>query len=360
MIDFYLLFLICCFLFFIFLKISKSKQIKENQISLNEVVVIIPFRNEMNNLPLLLNSIKTQTKLPKDIFFINDHSTDSSVQLIEEFISANNIGSLFHLNDDKMGKKEALLVGIENLDSKYALTMDADVVLNEKYFETLSFTPETDLLVLPVIPKGKGFLSNLFSTEYLFLSAFNYLLQPIYPISASGANLLINLNEIDYKEQLSSHQSISSGDDYFLMQKVRSEKQRIFVNNQKQLSVVTSSPNSFKEYFHQRIRWIGKANVKPTISEYFFGIFIIFYFLSSIVTLVFLALMGWIEVLVVIFTLRLVLDTLIFTNYTIKLQESWRILYLPLFQIVYFLLMISTMVGSFFYQPKWKGRLIQR
>ena len=56
-----------------------------------EVSVVIPFRNEANNLEPLLFSLKSQlySKANFDVVLVNDHSIDESVDIIKEFIENN-------------------------------------------------------------------------------------------------------------------------------------------------------------------------------------------------------------------------------------------------------------------------------
>lgn len=67
--------------------------------------IIIPMKNVENYILEALESIKTQTFKDFEVFVINDHSEDKSVEKVEEFIKDNpNMDiKLFHVEDGKFG-----------------------------------------------------------------------------------------------------------------------------------------------------------------------------------------------------------------------------------------------------------------
>lgn len=357
----YLIFLFSCISLVLILKIltffRKGKEL--TPIDLEDVSVIIPFRNECENLPSLFESITTQKQLPKEIIFVNDHSEDESVEQVEAYLLSNIKVRLLSLSTAERGKKSALLKGVEAANGNYIITLDADVKLNGRYFETLSIAPTHSLLILPVITKGKNFFGNFFSTEYLFLNAFNYLLAPFYPISSSGANLGFNKSAVNYKKQYENHNHLSSGDDYFLLKALRSEKKSIHVSNNVELSVVTGAPESITAYWKQRVRWFGKSHYQARFGETLFGLFTLLYFAGGMTALIYAAYYGHWIAFTLIFGLRLLLDILVFVNYSFALKQGNKATYLPLFQLIYPVLMVGVMLTSLFYKPKWKGRAVE-
>src|SRR5690554_7065064 len=92
--------------------------------------------------------------------------------------------------------------------------------------------------------QGKGFLQKLFSTEYSFFNAFNFLLSSIRPISVSGANLLFDRNAINYQKQLKKHKHLASGDDYFLLKEFRRKHLPVYISNETKLDRKSTRLNS--------------------------------------------------------------------------------------------------------------------
>lgn len=357
----YLIFLFVCLVLVLALIIGAFFLKNKNQplINLEDVTVIIPFRNEYENLPRLFDSLIKQKQLPKEIILVNDHSEDESVKWVEEYRLTNPYARLLHLSETETGKKAALRKGVEAATCNYLITLDADVILNNQYFESLSKSPLFSLFILPVITKGERFSGKFFGTEYLFLNAFNYLLAPFYPISSSGANLGFNKLTVDYEKQYTQHKHLSSGDDYFLLKALRKEGKSIHVSNRVDLSVVTDAPESLTAYWKQRVRWFGKSRHQAMFGEVLFGIFTLVYFIGGMCALIYSALHQQWAMFLFIFGLRLLLDTLVFVNYSFSLKQGRQIVYLPLFQLVYPILMFGVMLTSLFYKPLWKGRKIK-
>ena len=363
MIEAYLFFLgVLFFLFVVLVAIYKySRKEKPQPIDLNDLAIVIPFRNEENSFPSFLHSLNKQKSQPKTILFVDDHSTDSSSQLIEQFISKNKHAHLISLDPSKTGKKQALLAGIQKVNNHYVITFDADVELAPRYFEHISTAlPLADLYYLPVAMKGNTFISRFFAVEYLFFNAFNFLLTSFRPVSGSGANLIINRNEIDYNEQLQDHIQVSSGDDHFLLKYAQQNNKKVCFSNAPELLVYTNAPSTFLSYLKQRVRWLSKTHNKINFLEVCLGIVFFIYFLGGLLALFWTLFIGNWQLFLTVFLTRFIVDSLVFLNYSWNFKNRIAVLYLPLFQVLYPFLFIIVGVSSLFYIPKWKGRTIQK
>ncbi len=356
--EFYLLFLFLTFLLFTGVKLFSVyiNRPKLPTIDLSQVTIVIPFRNEEENLPHFLESMRKQDCLPKDIIFVDDHSNDDSCQIIQSFVDGQLNAKLLNLPTNQMGKKYALNYGILAAQTRFILTLDADVILSKVYMKSFAKLTSFGLSSLPVIMSGKGFLGKLFSTEYSFFNAFNYLISPIWPISASGANLLFDSETLDYQQQLKTHQHLASGDDYFLLKEFRNRNVPINIHNSYQHSVITKSPKSLRTYIDQRVRWLSKSKTQVEWTDAFIGMFLMLYFIGGFIAL-FAAVINldW-HLLLSVFILRLFVDSLVYLNYAQGLRITKSVLFLPFFQLLYPLIFLIVIVLSFFYQPKWKER----
>lgn len=356
--ELYLLFLLLSLLLFSGLKLLSAFRKKQHcpDLNLTDLSAVIPFRNEALTLTKFLASLKIQSILPAKIIFVNDHSEDDSVQIIEQFINKYGLGTLIHLPQGEAGKKAALNLGITNVETPFVLTLDADIIFNEDYFDSLSSLPAVGLHSLPVTMQGKGFLQKLFSTEYSFFNAFNFLLSSIRPISVSGANLLFDRNAINYQKQLKKHKHLASGDDYFLLKEFRRKHLPVYISNETKLCVTSSAPDSIASYLDQRVRWLSKSNHQLTGVDVLIGVFITVYFLGGLIVLAYSVLTcSWIALLST-FIIRFMIDAVVYFNYAQGLGKTKGVLMLPFFQLIYPLLFLTVATLSLFYKPRWKGR----
>ena len=107
-------------------------------------VVITPFRNESEFLPKLIETMTSQTIIPSEWILVDDHSTDGSVELIEDAIIEHDWIRLVRgteLGPRRRGAKIARLVnsGLNstNLEWSFLSKIDADISLTIDYFERI-------------------------------------------------------------------------------------------------------------------------------------------------------------------------------------------------------------------------------
>ncbi len=108
--------------------------------------IIIPAHNEETFLGETLSSVLRQTLLPKKVVVVNDHSTDGTEKLIDDFEAkttfihkVNTDSSTMHMPGSKV--INAFKKGLETLDDQYdfIVKLDADIILPENYFEKIAY-----------------------------------------------------------------------------------------------------------------------------------------------------------------------------------------------------------------------------
>lgn len=113
--------------------------------------IVIPAHNEAEFISLTLNSILSQSILPKKVIVVNDNSTDQTAEIITPFTNENAIIKLVNTtstNQHLPGSKviQAFYKGYDLLDDAYdfIVKLDADIILPNNYFETLISHFNTD------------------------------------------------------------------------------------------------------------------------------------------------------------------------------------------------------------------------
>lgn len=113
--------------------------------------IVIPAHNEEAYIKQTLESLVTQTLLPKQLVVVNDHSTDKTQQIVERFVSKYNWISLVNTtsSDEHLpGSKiiHAFNKGFETLDDSYDVIckFDADLIFPNNYLEQLAFHFKTN------------------------------------------------------------------------------------------------------------------------------------------------------------------------------------------------------------------------
>lgn len=325
----------------------KVKTVRENYL-LENLTVVIPFRNEENTLLTLINSLSKQSKLPNQIIFINDHSTDNSVSILETKADFNY--TLLHLTENQ-GKKEALKKAIEQAETNYILTLDTDIQLDEDYFYALSQIELQDVHILPVKISNAPF-SGFFNLDYYYLFALSNGLHFFNrPIVASGANFLFKKEHYTAFLAQSTTQKISSGDDQYFLNYLIENNVSIAQTTDKSVCVKTTIPTTFSKLLHQRIRWIKKSASTQQLLPILLSFIGFIYHIGSVLLFYFYQ-----ERIVELMLIKVAFDSLVFYPYLVKIGERISLFRLLIFSIFYPFWIIFIGISAVFIQPKWKGR----
>ena len=108
------------------------------------IYIVIPAHNEEDCIALMLESLASQTHLPKKVVVVNDNSTDRTAKIISEFsnkynwiLTINTTSSEAHIPGSKV--INAFYKGFETLDDNFDIIckFDADIILPKNYLENI-------------------------------------------------------------------------------------------------------------------------------------------------------------------------------------------------------------------------------
>lgn len=345
-----------------YLSESKERSVKwkekerSNTILLDQLSVLIPFRNEATRLEPLLQSINQSSELPQHIYFIDDGSTDGGSESIRQQLTITNYSILMGNGD---GKKSALRTGIHAVQTNYLLTLDADICFKSNFFKELETLPDSDLLILPVRMKGSG-LRRLYELDVHLANALNVAAAGILdPIMASGANLLVRKDAFLAHDRWDTHSHLASGDDQFLLRDFKEARARILVCTDPVHQVTTDVPISLSELLHQRVRWFSKTNeVGDTTANVLAAIQLVFT-LSFVVLLFFSLLRADYPLAIALLFLKTLVDIFAFGPYFQRIGRASSLLLLPFYELLFPLYGALILFLSLIWRPSWKGRPVR-
>lgn len=229
------------------------------------VSIIVPFRNEQQNLDRLVKGLAHQKGVDFEVIFVNDHSEDNSEeQLLSSLKNSQFNYKILHLSVTQ-GKKAALTLGIENAQNEIIITTDADCYMGKNWMETLIGPFEQDQIQMVAGPVGfiqRGLLSEMLSIELLSLIGVSAAtIQQGEPTMANGANLSFRKSIFDELNGYEGLLETPSGDDELFMRKVQLAYPNSvrFCKNEEAL-VVTEPPANWSDVLSQKIRWASKWN----------------------------------------------------------------------------------------------------
>ncbi len=222
--------------------------------------VVVACRNEQQHLPDLLAYIASQDMDPDryEVIIVDDNSTDLTFETAIRFTGIKN---LYVVRNRGYGKKDAIMIGVEASHHELIITTDADCRAGASWLKTISlFFAENSpaMIISPVIQEG-GFAPRFQELEFLALqgvtagAAFSG-----DPVMCNGANLAFNCREYNrFSGDLKPR--FESGEDMFLLHRMKKEKLRISWLESNKAAVKTKGAESCISFLRQRSRWISKA-----------------------------------------------------------------------------------------------------
>ena len=146
------------------------------------VSILIPARNEEQNIGRLLKDIQQQKWQNFEVLVFNDQSTDKSAQIVEEFSKNDQRIHLINsegLPDGWLGKNYGCYNLVQQAKGSYFLFLDADVRISGTIIaDTISKVKKQNLGLLSIFPK-----QNMHSWgEYLTVPNMNFILLSLLPL----------------------------------------------------------------------------------------------------------------------------------------------------------------------------------
>jgi len=256
------------FLFSILMGLRKLKPSPPNQIPKEFVSIIIPFRNESENIISNIKSIIKQN-FPKEnyeVIYVDDSSTDNSLQILNDYPKPNNVKVLSLPKDysPNAHKKRAIRYGIENSTGDIIMTTDADCFYSENWLSSMlsNMDAETGFISGPVeFLDDDGMFSKLQKLEFAGLVITGAGLIGIgKPTICNAANIAYRKKTYEEVNGFYDQMDLSSGDDELLMQKiVKDTKYKVKFSLLTESIVKTSANKNINEFYHQRKRWASKG-----------------------------------------------------------------------------------------------------
>ena len=245
------------------LKASSSDALPHEFIS-----IIIPFRNEEENILANLKSIESQFYPEEkfEVIYVDDSSEDDSANLLRINIKRKNIKVLTVPKDFSINahKKRAIRYGIENAKGQIIVTTDADCEHDNEWL--LSMAQCFDSLT--------GFVSGpveFYSEKKIFFKfqklEFAGLVLCGAGLIGSGHPTICNAANIAYKKKVfnevggfKDQMNLSSGDDELLMQKIVKDSDfKVKFCIDKRSIVATRANKTISDFYQQRKRWASKG-----------------------------------------------------------------------------------------------------
>jgi cellulose synthase/poly-beta-1,6-N-acetylglucosamine synthase-like glycosyltransferase len=334
--------------------------------------IIIPFRNEAKNLPILLSSLLKINYPPHlfEIILVNDGSEDDYQQIISTFCKLNPNLNLRVINSERQTgspKKDAIKTAVKGSKHDWIVTTDADCEVPPNWLELFNqVIEEKEVLFISAPVKFREKNSLLFHFQNLnFISLIGSTIGSFgihKPIMCNGANLCYNKEAFFKINGFDGNSDIPSGDDVFLLEKMNSSfPGKTYYLKSKEAIVKTNAEKNTISFYNQQVRWAGKSTAYNSIFSKIVGISVllinatlIILLISSITNPVY-----W-KTLITIFSLKLFIDFILIYKTSSFLNNTSSLKHFLITSTIYPFFVTYTGISSLFKSYQWKGRQFKK
>lgn len=261
-----------------------------------KISIIIPARNEEDNITSCLDSLSNQS-YPKDLFevlVVDDHSTDKTAEMVLQH-PAGNIKLILlkdHVTPGALNsfKKKAIEIAIQQSTGKLIVTTDADCIVPQNWLQTIAAFYEQykpQFIAAPVaIDCGMSFIEIFQALDFMALQGITgaAVYKKVHSM-CNGANLAYTKKAFEEVGGFTGIDNIASGDDMLLMHKIfKRYPDKTFFLKSKEVIVQTVAVKTIGEFFNQRIRWASKADSYDD-KRIFWALLLVYLFNLSLVFL---------------------------------------------------------------------------
>ena len=337
--------------------------------------IIIPFRDEAENLKTLLESL-SKLNYPVELFevlMIDDDSKDESVEIINAFLNKpldcarGDIKILKNEQKSNSPKKDAVEIAIKNARFDWIITTDADCIIPQNWlqnFDAFIQTHQVKLIAAPVTYNS----SNSLLDQFQLLDILSLQGSTIggfglgKPFMCNGANLCYKKQTFLDVNGFDGNEHIASGDDIFLLEKLllQNPKEVHFLKSNQSI-ITTNSEATLKELISQRVRWAAKStsynnSFSKLVSVTVFSIntLLILLFLGSLI-----GYYAW-WIFIIIFLIKFCVDFILLFKIASFFKKQSVLKHYVWSSIVYPIYTIFIALTSFTTSYSWKGRTYKK
>lgn len=339
-----------------------------------KVSVIIPARNEAENIAACLNSV-CQQNFPieqYEVLLVDDHSTDQTNAIAAElgYTNLKIITLADHVDKNKIQsfKKMGIATAIEQATGKLIVTTDADCIVGPDWLNFLVSFYEAKrhkFIAAPVnFYKEKNLLEKFQSLDFQGMMGITGAgIEGDFMRMCNGANLAYEKSAYNAVDGFVGIDQLASGDDMLLMQKIiRAFPGSVGYLKNSAACTFTKAQPDLSSFVSQRVRWASKSAAYPEW-QVTFMLAMTFFFCWSII-LSFLLIPFYGKIMFFVFLIQILLKSIMdyqllsmmtqFFNRNDLLKTFWSS------QVLHILYVAGIgLLANLKKEYNWKGRVVR-
>jgi cellulose synthase/poly-beta-1,6-N-acetylglucosamine synthase-like glycosyltransferase len=322
--------------------------------------IIVPFRNEAENLPVLLESF-SKLNYPTDLFevILVDDESEKKFSISGFQFSVRIISNIRKSNSPK---KDAITTAMQIVKTDWVITTDADCVVPKNWLLALD-----NYIQLRHVSMIAGAVTYDYKDSFLHhfqqldLASLQGTTIGSFGIKkgfmCNGANFAYTKSFFQKLNGFDGNSAITSGDDVFLLQKALAKYPEKVAYLKSKNTIVTTKPvNNWKSLFYQRVRWASKTTSYQSAfgKRLGFLVFMINFGLICCFGLTFFGLLPF-PILGLYFLIKFGIDALLIEQ-TNRFLTKHKTRYLLLSSLWYPFFSTAVALYCLFGKYEWKGR----
>nr|WP_315170890.1 glycosyltransferase [uncultured Flavobacterium sp.] len=322
--------------------------------------ILVPFRNEAENLPILLESI-SKLKYPTDLFevLLIDDASEKEFKVSGLKFKISIVNTIRISNSPK---KDAITTGVPLANNDWIVTTDADCIVPENWLLTMDDdiqNHKVEMIAGAVTYDCKpSFLHHFQQLDLMSLQGATIGSFGINKgFMCNGANFAYTKSLFQKLNGFAGNDKIASGDDVFLLQKAITKcPEKVHYLKSKDTIVRTQPTDSWKALFHQRVRWASKTSSYQSRFGIGLGLVVFAGNLSLILGLVF-GFLGWIPLvyIILLWLAKFMVDSVLLFK-THRFFSPCKMRYGLASSLLYPFFSTSVALYAVFGSYEWKGR----
>ncbi len=340
----------------------------EGRTGTTKVSILVAARNEAGNISKTIDDLVAQryNKELTEIIFIDDHSTDSTAEIIGSY--AGRGVKLIRLNEDQplnSYKKKAIQTAIAQATGTLIVTTDADCRMGSDWLSTIvAFYEEKNFKMIssPVTYfEEKSFFERAQTLEFLYLIGLGAsTIGNKKPSTCNGANLAYERDAFYEVGGFKGIDDLASGDDELLLHKMASKFDgRIgFLKNEAAV-VYTHPKTTLKEFIQQRKRWASKSTRYKNKSIIVLGVCIWFFNLSILINFgAGLFIGSFFKLFLFQLFTKMIVEFVFLYDVTSFAKRKKLLQLLPVLNVLHILYIVYIGIAGNTGKYNWKGRMV--
>ncbi|MFD1293410.1 glycosyltransferase [Lutibacter holmesii] len=339
---------------------------------LHKFSIIIPFRNEANNLNNLLQSIQKLNYPNKmfEVLLVNDASEDTSCTIIESFQKNHSHISIQIIQNKRTSnssKKDAIQTAVQQSKFNWIVATDADCEVPKNWLQSFNkFILEKQPVFISAAVKFKAEQSFLFHIQNLnFTSLIGSTIGAFgiqQPFLCNGANMCYKKEVFQKLNGFEGNKTIASGDDVFLLEKmVKNYATDVYFLKSKENIVITKCEMQWQSFLNQQIRWASKSSAYKNWFSILVGgiVFITNLYILIIGFSLFLKPSNY-PFFIAILLQKMFFDILLIEKTASFLNTKQSLKHFPFVSLIYPFFTVIIALLSVIKEYEWKGRTFDK